>query len=283
MMYTKPENVSYTDMCMYIDSHMYTEDFDVELVYQYLYHIVLMLARRANLFPKHRYYDDFAIYAASRIYMRFMHPKQYEYKDDGSPKLDRIKSVLNYAKNVLYPMKVDFEQLEYSQTLSAEEEKLSSFNYESVVRASVEGLLLVDFNDTLENISKTCEQFLSTIPYPKDSSTWLNIYVSVMLTFTNSVTLRNKTLRRLRHIQETNKVTDAKLNSMFVLEKYDDPILFHLDASMADYITVLSRQLKHIVAEDLSYILHTNISRDFVLSDIVVKDTTKSDLYEDKN
>ena len=37
---------------------------------------------------------------------------------------------------------------------------------------------------------------------------------------------------------------------------------------MNDYITVLTRQLRHIVAKDLSEILHTKITQDIQLSSI---------------
>lgn len=32
----KPANLKYTDMAIYIDTHIYTNDYDEEKVYQYL-------------------------------------------------------------------------------------------------------------------------------------------------------------------------------------------------------------------------------------------------------
>ena len=61
MIYQKPKDVTYTEMCMYIDDNVYKDNFDERLVYEYIYHIVYMLAKKAQYFKKNSYYDDFAI------------------------------------------------------------------------------------------------------------------------------------------------------------------------------------------------------------------------------
>ena len=48
---------------------------------------------------------------------------------------------------------------------------------------------------------------------------------------------------------------------------------------MNDYILVLTRQLKHLVAKDLSDILHTNISNDLTILPLSVKEYIES--YEE--
>lgn len=281
MTYSKPENLTYTDMCIYIDTHVYEADADVNRIYEYIYHIVLMLSYKAKLFDKHRYYDPFAIYAASRIYMRYTNPKQYELNDDGSPKLDKIKSVLNYAKTMLYPLKVDFEQEEYSQILSSEVNTDKTYNYDNVVRDAVDHLLLVDFEATLGDVSKTCKHFLSSLPYPVKSKEWMNIYLSVMLTFLDSVTIKNKNLRRIKHLDTTQRLKQRHIEEFYSQERNKgQAVLFHLPESMNDYILVLSRQLRSIVAEDLKDILHTSIDARFHLAELVTG-TLSGDTNED--
>ena len=267
MMYEKPKDLTYTDLCIYVDEHVYEDNHDVELVYKYIYLIVLMLAQQGRVFEKHKYYDPFALYAATRIYLRLTNKKQYELDRNGEPKMVRIKSVLNYAKRVLYPMKVDFEQSEYAQSLGPVVED-SSFNYESVVRTSLDGIALVEFNMTLDDVNKTCKHFLKSIPYKQTSSEWLNIYTSVMLTFLNMVTLSKSHQKYIQYLQENNSLTDRKLATDFNEEYNMKPILFHVDESMSDYILVLARQLRYIISEDLSNILHTSMDRDFVLADV---------------
>lgn len=283
MTYKKPNNVSYTDMCIYIDDNIYTDNYSEELVFEYLYHIILMLALKAKLFTKHCYYDGFAIFAASKVFFRLTNKKQSELTDSGEPVMKRVKSVLNYIKSTLYYLKVDYEQKEYAQSLVAEECD-TSYNYDNVVRNSARDLSLVEFEMTMHDIAKTCKAFLKTIPYRQSSSEWLNIYTSVLLTFMNSITLRNKNLRRIEHLSSTQRLKDTHLQDMFLLEKYDKPVLFHLDASMSDYIVVLTRQLRKLVAKDLSSIIHTNVSDEVFVTTSVVKDYLTEEVFdEDKH
>ena len=41
MIYKKPKGVKYTDMAIYVDKHVYEDDCDDEMIFQYLYHLYL--------------------------------------------------------------------------------------------------------------------------------------------------------------------------------------------------------------------------------------------------
>lgn len=266
MTYTKPHDVSYTDMCIYIDENIYNDSFDETTVYQYLYHIIIMLAKQAQLFNRHHYYDAFALYGANRVYFRLTNKKQWQLNEDNTGyKMQRIKSVLNYIKNILYHLKVDFEQEEYAQTLKVVEAQNLEFDYNRVISNSVDSLTLIDFESTLGNVHRTCEKFLSTLPYKKNTSEWLNIYTSVMLSFLNNVTLSKMQSKRITHLEGTGRLKESHIDNFYAANEKSSTILFHLPKSMENYITVLTRQLKHIVAKDLSEILHTRISQDMQL------------------
>jgi hypothetical protein len=260
-------------MCIYTDEHIYEGSFDENKVYQYLYHLIYMLSKQRQLFKKHSYYEDFAIYAANRVYLRLTNKKQWEVNEDGTPKQEKIKSVLNYIKNVLYPFKVDFEQSEYCQTISKDSfiEEVD-YNFDNLIKNSVDELTFCEFGLTFNDIGKTCKAFLNTIPYKPKSSEWLNIYVSVMLTFLNTVTLTNRRKRRLDHLSDTSRLKEDHLIDAYKEENDRSAILFHLPESMSAYITVLARQLKHLVAKDLTSILHTNVSNDMELLPLSIKD-----------
>lgn len=269
MTFTKPKDITYTDMCIYIDNNIYNDTFDVNIVYEYLYHIIFMLAKQAQLFSKHTYYDSFAIFGASRVYFRLTNKKQFEYKPDGTVKMEKIKSVLNYIKNILYPLKVDFEQEEYAQTIVATDDvELNQYTYNQIITKAIDKLTFCDFGMTLNDISSTCKHFLSTIPYSKDSSMWYNIYASVMLTFLNYVTLSNKHIDRIQHLQSTARLKESHINDFHAASRSSPPILLHIPKSLGPYITVLARQLQTIIAKDLSDILHTPISNDFELIEV---------------
>ena len=74
-----------------------------------------------------------------------------------------------------------------------------------------------------------------------------------------------------------------RLNDNHIINAFEEEsckaILFHLPESMNDYILVLTRQLKHLVAQDLSDILHTNISNDLTILPLSVREYIES--YEE--
>ena len=98
MLFEKDPKTRYVDMAIYIDNHIYSGDFDEELVYQYLYFLVYMLAKKKRYFSSEKVYDDFAIWFATKMYVRLTDPRQF----DENEKLDKITSVLNYIKGILY-------------------------------------------------------------------------------------------------------------------------------------------------------------------------------------
>lgn len=276
MTFHKPKDISYTNMCIYIDDHAYSEDCDWSKVYEYLYLLIHMLAEKQELFSSYKYYDGFAIYGANRIYLRLTNAKQFEVLPDGTYQMEKLKSVLNYIKSVLYPMKVEFEQLEYSQTIS--EEIISNdytYNFNTLINRQSSRIQLTDFKYLLDDVGKTCKAFLLHIPYLQESKEWLNIYVSVMLTFLNMITLPKPVERKLCRMQENGKYSDEVLATAYRQEDVKDAILFHLPGHMSNYILVLARQLRKLVAKDLSYILHTKVTNDFNLVNYLQEEITE--------
>ena len=263
-LYNKPKDLKYTDMAIYIDENIYREDLseeEKEKIYEYIYHLVKMLAYKEKFFNKDFYYEDFAIYAATNIYMRLTSPKQFIYNESGEPNLSKIKSILNYIKAVIYPRKVKFEQEFYAQTTSEESYEIltnSPYSFSDKLYEFTDDLNIVEFNNCLEDVCKTAKSFLKKIPYPRDSVEWINIYISCLLTFINYITLPNSEIEsvnnfesyedRLRHIQVA-----------FQRQQKDEPILYHLDSSMSNYVKVLVTELKHAIAKDLSSLTHTYI------------------------
>lgn len=277
MTFKKPDDITYTQMCIYIDENVYNKDCDMTLIYEYLYHITYMLARHANLFKKHHYYDDFSIFVANRVYVRLTNKKQFEMNDDGTFRMEKIKSILNYLKAILYPSKVTFEQSEYCQSISKETTLDNlNFNFDTLLNRTSSNIHLSDFKFMLHDVGKTCENFLSSLPYLKTSKEWLNIYTSVMLTFLNMITLPTPVSQRIEHLAETKSLNDDHIVSAYEKEQLRSAILFHLPDSMKDYILVLARQLKQLVAKDLSYIMHTKVTNDFNLVDYLKEEIRES-------
>lgn len=264
MLYEKPD-IKYTEMCMFIDAHAYDEEMDdvtQSTIFEYLYHIYLMFAGKHKYFSREKYYDDFAVYCATRTFMRLRNKKQFELDASGNPKLKKIKSILNYIKKTIDMRRVDFEQEFYSQIYSNGQEDTTyccEYSFADMLSDSIDSLSMVEFDCCLGDIVKTSKAFLSQIPYKNDPVMWTNIYISCMLTFLNAVTLTQKDINRIRNFKKGLASKDGYMDALYMKEARNSTILYHLDDNMYDYITVLTREMKHAIAKDLSLEFDTYI------------------------
>ena len=103
MLYTKPKDITYTEMAISIDEMAYSDNFDENLVFEYLYHLAYMLAVKGKFFNNSTDYNNFSIFTATRAFNRITSKKQFVLDANGSPKQSKIKSSLNYLKAILYP------------------------------------------------------------------------------------------------------------------------------------------------------------------------------------
>ena len=260
MIYRKPIGVSYVDMCIYIDDNVYSDTYDENTVFEYLYHISLMLAKKGKYFSNNQDYDNFSIFSATKLFLRLIYKRE----------LKPVVSILNYAKKVLPLYKVDYQNSEYSNvTINPKLADEKNYTFNNILSTQMLDFHLCDFALALGNIPKTCENFLSTIPYPKDSSMWMNIYLSVLMTLLDMITLTKYERKKLSHLEDTSYLRDYHEPEMYDRKSCSSPVLYHLPSSMSNYISVLARQVKHLVAQELSDILNTRIHSDFVVNDFL--------------
>lgn len=288
MLYKKPENVRYVDMAIFIDQVAYDENIDQatqEKVYEYIYHLTKMLAMKSRFFNKSHYYEEFAIYSATRTYLRLTSPKQFQVDEEGVPKLKPIKSILNYIKAVIYPHKVDFEQEFYTQTLQPidnPEELVCASPYSFVDRLyeSTDRLATVEFNICLDDVCSTAKKFLSKIPYSKNSSMWYNIYLSCLLTFLDSITLSNTEKAKVARLKTSYEYKMRYVEKIYKAQSIGTPILYHLDKSMSNYIRVLTTEMKHAISSDLSSLTHTYIPSTSGMNRLMLADINSEDMED---
>ncbi len=266
MTFKKPKNVKYVDMCIYVDKKVqegHLSDEDAALVYQYLYHIIYMLAVKHKYFNKEEYYDEFALLTAGDVFNRlFANPKLFELNTDGSPKLTKIKSCLNYIKAILYGRKVHFEQTYYSQKYTEVEAEdaipLSSFSY---TRDNLDFKINLNTDLYLSSISKTIKMYVqNNTPYRKNKLLLKNIYLSCLFSILNSLVF---TEQENQNIQNKYTTIDAKtryLYKAYKINRENSIILYHLPNYYKSYITVLVRQLYTVIGKDIKEICHTDIS-----------------------
>ena len=253
MLASKPP-IKYTEMAMYIDNHIYTDDCDDNKVFLYLYHLSLMLAHKNKLFRRNEYYEDFALTFAEEMYWRLKNPKQEMLKEDGTPKMYKLKSILNYMKSSLYGRKVNFEQEKYSQSFSVNQKLktdilTSQFSVVNQIRYSMTGFNEVELEVCLKDICKTIRNYLKNIPYANNKKEWNNIYISCLLTILNSFIFTDKDDFIIKNILNDNFHSEEhKLYNINIIQKKDanrKVILYHLKDDMENYIYILCKKIKN--------------------------------------
>lgn len=250
-------------MAIKIDDMAYSDNCNDELLFEYLYHLSVMLAYKAKYFKTSNQYDDFGLFLASSTFFRLKNPKQFILDDNGKPVMNQIKSILNYLKKVLYPRKVAFEQETYAQTeIELNEENIGLFpgyTFADKLSDSVDKIMKVEFQVCLGEIDKSIRNFLKSIPYRYKSVEWYNIYISVMLSFLNSFLLSKRERDQLENAKY--KISDHnRILEMYEHKNMNFVVLFNLDTSMKQYIYILVKLIKKSIADDLSFMLHSEVN-----------------------
>ena len=252
--YNKPRDLTYTDMCIWIDTNMYDENCNDSKLYEYLYHIINMFARKNSYFSHAHYYDDFALSSASRLFMRIR-----------DTRLTKIKSILNYIKTVIYPYKVEFEKENYVE--NNEDSRIiytDEYSLGTNLLEEVDFFDKLDFRYTLENIDLIVKSYLNKIPKRRNSSEWYNIYLSCVLTLLNEFDISS-----VKKVSKSS-LTDKELHSLYLDAYNQEPIIYHLDKSYANYIKVLVNELKNVIAKNLAIEHHSEITAESALKSIII-------------
>lgn len=251
MLYKKPNNLKYTTMAMYIDENIYKPEHDQETIYKYLYFLSIMLSHKGNLFNIEEEYEQFAAYYASQLYLRLTNKKQFEYNQDGQPKLKKIKSILNYMKSTISQRAAEFDKYEYDNNISnLSEDVVTEYSFRQMVSESTDSLSRIEFESCLGDIITGLRAYLKHIPYKSDTSIYTNIYLSCLLSFLNSIVLDNKSLKKFCC---SSSMSPDQLELLYQKQNKDFVILFHLPVEMKGYIQTLTNGMKHFIATDLSW------------------------------
>lgn len=268
MFFEKP-NVRYVDMCIYIDEHSHTEDCDSSKIYEYLFHIISMLTIKRNYFDSSSDIDDFSLYAASRYYMRIY-----------DEKLDKVNSILNFIRKTLHAMRYDYNKTYKYETEKPFGEELISIDMDSFrcfIDNKTDHIGKQEFSLYIEDICSSIRKIATNTPYKNDASMTSSIYISCLLSFLNSITLSNNDLKRLRGFKRPSSLTDKLLEEVYMKERYDATILYHLPDYMHNYITFLTTKVRHQITRELSQSLQTYYPvcitmKNLLMSDIVEQD-----------
>ena len=243
MTFNKPSNLTYVDMAIYFDKHIRDENRNDSLLYEYLYHLYYMLACKSRYFHRFEDYDQFALYAATKTYMRAIRNIE-------------IKSILNYVKSTLYPMKVDYQKESFNEVLNPDVD--SRINPDAI-KASIENSIQSDYyyglaDEVVEHMKLLPSYIRKEVdksPYKSDPVMHRRIYLSVMLTFLSGVTLSNDDVERLQKRDEKGLNNDGSIIKMLTKERSRGVILWRLDPSMRDYISLLTTKVRKKFGQEI--------------------------------
>ena len=269
MTFRKPTNITYTQMCIYIDDNIYNGTYDENTVYTYLYLLTYMLAKKMKYFEHEQDYDEFSLYMASRLYMRLTNSNK-------SP----IKSILNYLKRTIGVQRLTWEE-KYRTSTNKNGNQIFYFDTHNIANSLVDETSLYDYK-SYETILTSLESIVSThlrkIPFKKESSEWYNIYLSVILTLIDSITPNKEQLTSI--LEATDGRKEHLVNNIYSHLRNKDPIVFHLDESMKHYIKVLVMEVRHAIAAEFSETHSYYISSEDIMKNLLINEYTESNPSE---
>lgn len=280
MIYKRDPKVRYVDMCIYIDDHIYSGDYDEKLVYEYLYHLSSMMAAKKKYFNSATDYDNFGLYCATRLMLRLVDKRQF-LDDDNPKKLAKVDSILNYLKATLYPMKVVYQKQYFLQ--SFEDTSADIFDRESIkghlLSQSLDSnkeMIVAEFKYYLSKITQTIKTLLMDSPYSNDKVLFHDIYISCLLTVLNQVTLSNASKEKLSKVK--GNIRESYIDELYAKEMKESVILYHLEESYENYIFVMVNKIKRLICVDLQQLLDS-----YQVPDSVMKSILASPLSEITN
>lgn len=249
------------DLCMWVDSHVYKEPIDHNKLFLNIQKIIYAISVNQRIFQNWEDYEPFSLVAATRVYNRYFNGKQF--LEDGNPKkLTKIKSVLNYVKKLLYPMKVAYQNEAFKETIRPElhlehTEAIRERMFSSA-RTQQNALLSIEFKYYVEKITNLIRSYIYSLPYKTDRVMTQNIYISCVLSFINSITLSNTIKKKLHTKQLRTSDIDQFLTRVYAETAENCIILFHLPDSMENYIATLLARIRHLVSKDFRELIGDN-------------------------
>lgn len=233
MLWKKPANLKYTDLCIYIDENVPKivnpgEFPEIEnTIYNYLWLLVKALAIKKCMFTDFQDYDMYAFYAANRLFFALRKNQLNQGKTIKGKLIRPIKSCLNYTKALLYPMKIEYQRETFKEVIEEEfvSKKFDAFAYKEQLknRARDNAGVALQFKEhvkeALSKNGKILDNVLEKSPFNKGTVEYQNLKISILL---NSIQI----LKNKKKLDITNQSIS----------------LWHLPKNMSNYTKVLLKE-----------------------------------------
>ena len=243
MMWKKPADMKYTDMCQFIDANVPKivnpgENPDLEnIIYNYLWLLVKALAIKKCMFKNFEDYDMYSFYAATRLFTALRKNQLNQGKVIKGKLIRPIKSCLNYTKALLYPMKIEYQRENFREVIEEEfvSTKFDALAYKEQLKSQARdnAEVLQTFKSYLQsvvlNINKILDDILQKSPFNSSTPEYKNLKISILLT--SAYILKNKKKLNINGVQ-----------SVF---------LWHLPKSMTNYTKVLLKEFFTAIKQEI--------------------------------
>lgn len=264
------------DMCIYIDTHIYEPNFDVDLIFEYLQDLYYALSIKKRFFNTAEEYEGYSIYAATQAYMRLTNEKQF--LPDGDPKkIAKVKSILNWIKRTLYAFKVDYQKLNYNDVYKEDyhgQETNDDIKLE--LSNNINDINSKDLNYDMElYFNKLCKliyKIVKETPYANDKLMVHRLYISSLISLLKGFTLSNNDKYKIlsNNISKAKNIDDDSLNKMYYKANQESPTSFHMDKNMEDYVFVLVNKIRKEIAKDICDIVQSHLLSEDIIENILM-------------
>ncbi len=233
MLWKKPNNMKFTDLCIFIDENVpkivnpgeYPELENT--IYNYLWLLVKALAIKKCMFQNFQDYDMYAFYSANRLFLALRKNQVNQGKIIKGKLIRPIKSCLNYTKALLYPMKIEYQRESFKEIIEEEfvSTKFDAMAFKERLKSQARDNTNINrhfkayVTEALQQSGDLLDDILQKSPFGKTTPEYQNLKISILLT--SLQVLKNK----------------KKLSS-----NPQSVVLWHLPKSMSNYTKVLLKE-----------------------------------------
>lgn len=195
MQWRKDPNMKYVDLCIYVDEHAPEiltpgEHPEVEnLIYNYIWLLVKALAIKKRMFDNFNDYDGYALYSANRLYFALRKSYANAGKIIKGKEIKPIKSILNYTKALLYPMKLEYLNEQYALNIKAKtaDKQFDEFAYKQQFKDIAwyqQGKydeFKAEIVELFSNFNYLLDKVLKKSPFQANSLEYKKLRISILL------------------------------------------------------------------------------------------------------
>lgn len=276
MLYSKPDDIRYTDMCIDWDKHFYEQPRDDDKYFMYLYLILYMLACKENYFKNYEDYDGYSRWAAITLYARILRKEK-----NG----EKITNILDYVKGCMSHTRTDYQKEAFRYVTKENDEEVGNYSFvyrNSIARDYCNEDIIASNEEVFDSIPNRIKKLIKNTPYKNDKVMCKKLYMSCLLTFLNSITLPNDKIRKLKIKEKKVKGDEGYFIKQLQECKKEEPILWELDSKYSQTVQVLVNLFRSQISDEID-VIHNECMPPEDVVDAIVGSAFDNCTYDDYN